>query len=182
MRILITFKFVPIPPINPYKPPSACVRNVTEKLSIEVVKGMVAMSVYRGKLHKVPDVPRKWVIPTPSISPKQFKLLLRRRSKALALHQNDIIIINNNNEQPQNHNNNDSTQPLLQLDPPPTPNLVENNVSNPILEVKPSEIINPDLGDKLGDSAPGITHIASNPVVSTSQVVFGFPCDFCLFL
>lgn len=45
---------------------------------------MVAISLYRGKLHKVPDVPRKWLTPTPTISLKDFKILLHRRSKALA--------------------------------------------------------------------------------------------------
>lgn len=45
---------------------------------------MVAISLYRGNLHKVPDVPRKWLAPTPTISPKDFKILLHRRNKALA--------------------------------------------------------------------------------------------------
>ncbi|KAK1359761.1 tRNA (Ile)-lysidine synthase [Heracleum sosnowskyi] len=135
---------------------------------------MVAISVYRGKLHKVPDVPRKWLIPTPSISPKDFKILLRRRSQALArLHSQSTSNPNqqqednnNNSEQPQIQNKDDSTQPILQLDPPPTPPNLDaaKNDSKPLLEV-----INSDLGDKLGDSGPEITHIALNHV-STSQM------------
>ncbi|XP_073295367.1 uncharacterized protein [Primulina huaijiensis] len=45
---------------------------------------MVAISLYKGNLHKVPDVPRRWPRPTPNISLKDFKILLRRRSRALA--------------------------------------------------------------------------------------------------
>lgn len=142
---------------------------------------MVAISAYRGKLHKVPDVPRKWVIPTPSISPKDFKLLLLRRSKALALlhspstsnpNQEPLIHQDNNNnnnynyndQQPQNLNRDDSTQPQLQFDPPPDLD-DDKNDSKPVFEVsvqaKPSEAIYSDLGDKLGEE---ITHIASNPI------------------
>lgn len=46
---------------------------------------MVAISLYKGNLHKVAtDVPRRWLIPTPKISLKDFRLLLRRRAKALS--------------------------------------------------------------------------------------------------
>ncbi|XP_073269112.1 uncharacterized protein [Primulina huaijiensis] len=45
---------------------------------------MVAISLYKGNLHKVPDVPRRWPRPTTNISLKDFKILLRRRSRALA--------------------------------------------------------------------------------------------------
>ncbi|KAL3639548.1 hypothetical protein CASFOL_017455 [Castilleja foliolosa] len=44
---------------------------------------MVAISLYKGNLHKVPDVPRRWLSPAPKISLKDFKILLRRRSRAL---------------------------------------------------------------------------------------------------
>lgn len=46
---------------------------------------MVAISLYRGKLHRVPDVPRRWLIPRPRISVKEFRGLLRRRSNAFSL-------------------------------------------------------------------------------------------------
>lgn len=46
---------------------------------------MVAISLYRGNLHRVPDVPRRWLMPNPKISLKDFRLLLLRRSKALSL-------------------------------------------------------------------------------------------------
>lgn len=45
---------------------------------------MVAISLYRGNLHRVPDVPRRWLMPTPQISLKDFKVLLNRRSRALS--------------------------------------------------------------------------------------------------
>lgn len=47
---------------------------------------MVAISLYRGNMHRVPsDVPRRWLMPTPKISLKDFRTLLHRRSKALSL-------------------------------------------------------------------------------------------------
>ncbi|KAL3630480.1 Phosphate metabolism transcription protein [Castilleja foliolosa] len=45
---------------------------------------MVAISLYKGNLHKVPDVPRRWTIPPPKIPAKTFRILLRRRSRALS--------------------------------------------------------------------------------------------------
>lgn len=45
---------------------------------------MVAISLYRGNLHRVPDVPRRWLMPSPKISLRDFKLLLARRSNALS--------------------------------------------------------------------------------------------------
>ncbi|XP_038879953.1 stress response protein NST1 [Benincasa hispida] len=47
-------------------------------------ESMVAISLYRGNLHRVPDVPRRWLMPTHNISIKDFKSLLQRRSKALS--------------------------------------------------------------------------------------------------
>lgn len=45
----------------------------------------MAISLYRGNLHRVPDVTRRWLMPNPKISLKDFKSLLLRRSKALSL-------------------------------------------------------------------------------------------------
>lgn len=45
---------------------------------------MVAISLYRGNLHRVPDVPRRWLVPAPKISLKDFKTLLTRRNRALS--------------------------------------------------------------------------------------------------
>ncbi|XP_076914247.1 uncharacterized protein LOC143573191 [Bidens hawaiensis] len=44
---------------------------------------MVAISVYKGNLHRAGDSPREWVMPTRKISLKDFKTLLHRRSRAL---------------------------------------------------------------------------------------------------
>ncbi|KAI4326666.1 hypothetical protein MLD38_031954 [Melastoma candidum] len=46
---------------------------------------MVAISLYRGNLHRVPDVPRRWIMPNRGLSMKSFKTLLNRRSRALTL-------------------------------------------------------------------------------------------------
>nr|DAD26740.1 TPA_asm: hypothetical protein HUJ06_028208 [Nelumbo nucifera]DAD26741.1 TPA_asm: hypothetical protein HUJ06_028209 [Nelumbo nucifera] len=45
---------------------------------------MVAISLYRGNLHRTPDVPRRWLMPIPRISLKDFRILLRKREKALS--------------------------------------------------------------------------------------------------
>ncbi|GAA0167458.1 hypothetical protein LIER_22388 [Lithospermum erythrorhizon] len=45
---------------------------------------MVAISLYRGNLHKVPDVPRSWLMPARKISLKDFKTLIRRRNRTLS--------------------------------------------------------------------------------------------------
>lgn len=45
---------------------------------------MVAISLYRGNLHRVPDVTRRWLMPTNGISLKDFRSLLSRRSAALS--------------------------------------------------------------------------------------------------
>ncbi|CAH2064949.1 unnamed protein product, partial [Thlaspi arvense] len=47
-------------------------------------KKMVAISMYRGNLHKVPDVPRRWRMPERNLSFKDFKSLLHRRKRALS--------------------------------------------------------------------------------------------------
>ncbi|XP_050223770.1 uncharacterized protein LOC126673605 [Mercurialis annua] len=45
---------------------------------------MVSISLYRGNLHRVPDLPRRWLMPARKISLKEFKSLLNRRTKALS--------------------------------------------------------------------------------------------------
>ncbi|XP_008796683.2 uncharacterized protein LOC103712071 [Phoenix dactylifera] len=45
---------------------------------------MGALSLYRGNLHRVPDVPRRWPMPPPAISLHHFRLLIRKRSLALS--------------------------------------------------------------------------------------------------
>lgn len=51
---------------------------------------MVAISLYRGNLHRVPDVPRRWLMPVNSISLKDFRSLLSRRSAALSRLSSDV--------------------------------------------------------------------------------------------
>ncbi|KAG6401709.1 hypothetical protein SASPL_138573 [Salvia splendens] len=45
---------------------------------------MVAISLYKGNLHKVTGVPHRWPSPAPKISLKEFKILLRRGARALS--------------------------------------------------------------------------------------------------
>ncbi|XP_010546045.1 PREDICTED: uncharacterized protein LOC104818247 [Tarenaya hassleriana] len=44
---------------------------------------MVAISMYRGNLHKVSDVPRRWRMPERKLSIKEFRSLLHLRKRAL---------------------------------------------------------------------------------------------------
>ncbi|KAL2515940.1 hypothetical protein Fot_29911 [Forsythia ovata] len=46
---------------------------------------MVAISLYKGNLHKISDVPHRWPMPTRKISLRDFKILRRRRLNALSI-------------------------------------------------------------------------------------------------
>ncbi|KAK9073218.1 hypothetical protein SSX86_007542 [Deinandra increscens subsp. villosa] len=73
---------------------------------------MVAISLYKGNLHRAPDTPRRWLNPTRTISPKDFKTLIHRRSKALARLQSTTTSNPNPNldEHPQS---NGSLEPII---------------------------------------------------------------------
>ncbi|KAJ9140392.1 hypothetical protein P3X46_031046 [Hevea brasiliensis] len=61
---------------------------------------MGAIYLYRGKLHRVPDIPCRWLMPTRKISLKDFKSLLHRRSQAfthLRSSTNAVAITSNHN-------------------------------------------------------------------------------------
>ncbi|KAI3833635.1 hypothetical protein MKX03_022413 [Papaver bracteatum] len=45
---------------------------------------MVAISLYRGNLHKAPDAPRKWLMPRRNISLKDFRILSHKRDRTLS--------------------------------------------------------------------------------------------------
>ena len=45
---------------------------------------MVAISVYRGNLHRVSDAPRRWEMPPRAITLDQFRVLTRKREEVLA--------------------------------------------------------------------------------------------------
>ena len=45
---------------------------------------MVAISLYRGNLHRVSDAPRRWPMPPRAITLDQFRVLSRKRDEALA--------------------------------------------------------------------------------------------------
>ena len=61
---------------------------------------MVAISLYRGNLHRVSDVPRRWFMPTPQISLKDFRILLSRRNRALSQHRSSTTAATSSNPNP----------------------------------------------------------------------------------
>ncbi|KAL2897098.1 CRM-domain containing factor CFM3 chloroplastic/mitochondrial [Bienertia sinuspersici] len=111
---------------------------------------MVAISLYRGNLHRIPpDVVRRWLMPTPSLSLKDFRSLLFRRSKALSLlpSSSSITIFSNPNPSP-NLNPNPTNSSSANLDPPENPTLCpqpctdgnENVVTDDEKEKRKSEV------------------------------------------
>ncbi|XP_065876819.1 uncharacterized protein [Euphorbia lathyris] len=80
---------------------------------------MVSLSLYRGNLHRVPDVPRRWLMPTRAISFKDFKSLLHRRSKALSrLHSSTGPITTTSNPSPNPNPNPNSKENGIVIAPP----------------------------------------------------------------
>ncbi|KAJ6672481.1 TRNA (ILE)-LYSIDINE SYNTHASE [Salix viminalis] len=71
---------------------------------------MVAISLYRGNLHNVADVPRRWLMPPPKISHRDFKTLFHRRSKALSRLRSTTTTSNPNS----NHNEKTPIEPKLE--------------------------------------------------------------------
>ncbi|KAI3513439.1 hypothetical protein L1887_20773 [Cichorium endivia] len=61
---------------------------------------MVAISLYKGNLHRAPNPFRQWLMPTPEISLKDFKTLLHRRSRALSRLQSTNDTTSNPNPNP----------------------------------------------------------------------------------
>ncbi|KAI9174702.1 hypothetical protein LWI28_021556 [Acer negundo] len=85
---------------------------------------MVAISLYRGNLHRVPDVPRRWLMPTPKISLKDFKTLLCRRNRALSRVRSTApaeITVNPNPNPKPNSNSKPQPEPEKPSLPPPQP-------------------------------------------------------------
>ncbi|CAM8919213.1 unnamed protein product [Rhodiola kirilowii] len=58
---------------------------------------MVALSLYRGNMHRVPDVPRRWLMPDQNIPFKSFKALHNGRLKALSRLQLETATTSNPN-------------------------------------------------------------------------------------
>ncbi|KAL8464900.1 hypothetical protein ACS0TY_034401 [Phlomoides rotata] len=99
---------------------------------------MVALSLYKGNLHKVPDVPRRWPAPTPKISLKDFKVLLHRRARALSS-LNDVSDEVGTTSNPNGAHAPDSDPDCTSADPISTCNAandrgVGNHVDNPCSE------------------------------------------------
>ncbi|KAJ0049454.1 hypothetical protein Pint_15313 [Pistacia integerrima] len=90
---------------------------------------MVAISLYRGNLHRVPEVPRRWLMPSPKISLKDFKTLLNRRNRALCRLRSPNVTTSN----PNLNSNSNSKQQLQPPNPTPPdlkPQLDDNNAAN----------------------------------------------------
>ncbi|XP_028781688.1 uncharacterized protein LOC114737869 [Neltuma alba] len=91
---------------------------------------MVAISLYRGNLHRVPDGSRRWLMPNPKISLKDFKSLLLRRSKSLSRLRTIITTSNPNSSRSPNPSPN--SPPKAQTEAPA--------VDGSILPVQPEAI------------------------------------------
>ncbi|KAL3846013.1 hypothetical protein ACJIZ3_003416 [Penstemon smallii] len=105
---------------------------------------MVAISLYKGNLHKVPDVPRRWPAPTRKISLKDFKILLLRRSRALSRLRSSATTSNPN---PNSDNPNGHSIPTVDNDN--INNNSEINLSAPedLKEKEAEEKVTEDGGD-----------------------------------
>ncbi|PIM99175.1 hypothetical protein CDL12_28332 [Handroanthus impetiginosus] len=88
---------------------------------------MVAISLYKGNLHKVPDVPHRWPRPTPTISLKDFKILLRRRARALSRLRPSTTDNVGTISSPNPSSAADPNPTSTDNDPSPADNLVNNN-------------------------------------------------------
>ncbi|KAI3926532.1 hypothetical protein MKX01_011428 [Papaver californicum] len=98
---------------------------------------MVAISLYRGNLHKAPDAPRKWLMPRRSISLRDFRHLSQKRDKTLS----SIVA---------------STKSPTTITPPV--------VSNPNLDTNPNPNLCPEppqQGEGVGDSGGSKTKLVS---------------------
>lgn len=74
---------------------------------------MVAISLYKGKLHRSPDVPHQWLMPSRKISLKDFKTLLQRRSRSLSRLQADIPNPNPNADSADDATSDDEVAPKI---------------------------------------------------------------------
>lgn len=116
---------------------------------------MVAISLYKGNLHKVPDVPHRWPRPTPKISLKDFRILLRRRARALSrLRLSTIDVATTSNPNPAPAPNTDLDNGIA--DPSPVDNAVNSNEGGNRVENPASEPELPQKGDvKEGEREEG---------------------------
>lgn len=77
---------------------------------------MVAISLYRGNLHRVSDVPRRWLPPKRQISLKDFKILLARRSRALSRLNSSSSSEPDSNPKPNSVSNHHDEPPRIKLE------------------------------------------------------------------
>ncbi|KDP31179.1 hypothetical protein JCGZ_11555 [Jatropha curcas] len=108
---------------------------------------MVAISLYRGNLHRVPDVPRRWLMPARQISLKDFKSLLDRRSKALSRLRpstNAVATTSNHNPKPNpDPNTKENGIPI-------TPELKVDKVNNNEEEGTSNGLVSEEVKDQVG--------------------------------
>eukprot|EP00268_Persea_americana_P065383 TRINITY_DN871_c0_g1_i2.p1 TRINITY_DN871_c0_g1~~TRINITY_DN871_c0_g1_i2.p1 ORF type:complete len:380 (+),score=66.19 TRINITY_DN871_c0_g1_i2:61-1140(+) len=122
---------------------------------------MVAISLYRGNLHRVPDVPRRWPMPKHHLSLRDFKLLTRKRSNALSRllrcsttkqqqeqDEEEGIGDNDCSKQQQHHHQTDITPKSNPL------NINHNALALPLPEDAPSKSKETDASDARNDLGP----------------------------
>ncbi|OMO52705.1 hypothetical protein CCACVL1_29111 [Corchorus capsularis] len=119
---------------------------------------MVAISLYRGNLHRAPDIPRRWLMPTPKISLKDFKSLLHRRNKALSR----LRSSSSSSDPDPNPNPNPDSKPRLQS---PKQNA-------PPIEPKLDAPVDSELPQDCKSGAP--------PTVTQVELVEGSKAEDCL--
>lgn len=122
---------------------------------------MVAISLYRGNLHRVPDVPRRWPMPKHHLSLRDFKLLTRKRSNALSRllrcsttkqqqeqDEEEGIGDNDCSKQQQHHHQTDIAPKSNPL------NINDNALALPLPEDAPSKSKETDASDARNDLGP----------------------------
>ncbi|OMO86258.1 hypothetical protein COLO4_21256 [Corchorus olitorius] len=115
-----------------------------------------------GNLHRAPDIPRRWLMPTPKISLKDFKSLLHRRNKALS----------------RLRSSSSSSDP----DPDPDPNPNPNPDSKPRLQSPKQNAppIEPKLEAPVDSELPQDCKSGAPPTVTQVDVVEGSKAEDCL--
>ncbi|XP_057806349.1 uncharacterized protein LOC131021255 [Salvia miltiorrhiza] len=115
---------------------------------------MVAISLYKGNLHKLTDAPHRWPRPTPKISLKEFKILLRRRARALSrlrTSDSDLATTSNPNPSPAPVSDPNSNPSCGNFDPSSARNAIGGGNHVDILCSTSGLVVKGDLKKKEGE-------------------------------
>ncbi|XP_077212877.1 uncharacterized protein LOC143847992 isoform X1 [Tasmannia lanceolata] len=146
---------------------------------------MVAISLYRGNLHRVPDLPRRWLMPNPGITLRDFRRLVGKRAKALSLLSTTIT-----KQEEEGVGDNESSKPQITSNKD-NENVLEENLPQKITEdesedrlrtndndaledpkvndVSPSKPAEPDTGNDREDRGATATNAQEEKVGSTDE-------------